>query len=74
MDVVKWWFRWDLLEKSVRDIVGDIKYRLLGSYPTINHKEDVRDKVWDYIENKAEHEPEESLANQLVSRRGGRHR
>ena len=64
----------DLLEKSVRDIVGDIKYRLQESYHTINHKEEVRDKVWDHIENKAEHEQEEALANLLVRRRGGRHR
>lgn len=64
----------DLLEQPVKNLVCDIKYRLQSSYHTINHKDDIRDKVWDYIENKAEREQEESLANQLVRRRGGRHR
>ena len=65
------------IDKPIRDIVEAIKMRFKLDYTEDVQKEKMQEKMWNYIENKAEHDltkgNDESLANQITrNRRRGR--
>ena len=69
----------DKFEESIRTIVDNIKYSLHRDFTESHAREELEDKVWEHVENKAEYDrakgETESLMNQLAQgrpRRRGR--
>ena len=60
-------------EEPVQAIVDNIKYTFRRDFTGMRMRENLQDKVWEHIENKAEYdrqkENDESLSNQLVQTR-----
>lgn len=64
----------DTIDKPIREIVDAIKIRFKRDCTEDIKKEKMQERMWHYLENKAEYDQkkgeEESLANQIVRRRG----
>lgn len=60
-------------EESIRTIVDNIKYSLHRDFTEPHAREELEDKVWEHVENKAEYDREkgetDSLMNQLAQGR-----